>query len=312
MANLTPKAKQIYLYDYYEKLRNNLNRIKQLQLFSIDKYTVDYTGNQWFLYKPKWNRFKTTNNSQQIYNFTTNKPGREEVDLKSIKASEDLITNFKTTPGELWVRLKNFPMAYPISYNAVAKINQTIWYKALAGEIYKFDIFENFGYILYKANNQYSIMVFNVESDYDDQIYILNSSTRYTEVLDHDVYYNYDTGETAGEVTTINRRILITPLKTFNFPTSDTIIDVISHSGAFYVFYYDYNDLVTSQTISITKIDQTKSALLEKTITPTSTVTLPQYTVINTNVCQSLADGNWTISVSADNVNIAYESVPLD
>ena len=311
-VNLTVKEKQIYLYDYYEKLRNNLNRIKQLQLFSIDKYAVDYMGNQWFLYKPKWTNFTETDNSLQIYNFITGRPGRDDVDLKLIKSSENMVSNFKTTPGELWVRLKNFPMAYPINYNITTKVNQTIWYKALAGDVYKFDIFENFGYILYKSKNQYSIMVFTIEAEYDDQIYLLNNSTNYKDILDYDIYYDYDTKEEAEEITTINRRILITPLRTFNFPTSNVIIDVISHSGAFYVFYYDYNDLVANQTINITKIDQEKSALLEKTISPTSTVTLPQYTVVNTNVLQSLADGNWTVSVSADNVNIAYESVPLD
>ncbi len=311
MPDLTPKAKQIYLYDYYEKLRNNLNRIKQLQLFAIDKYSVDYAGNQWFLYKPKWNLFTKTDNSQVIYNFP-DPPAPEDISLNEIKESENVVSDFKNTPGELWVRLKNLPFAYPISYNILTKVNQTLWYKVLSGEIYKFDIFENFGYILYKAKNQYSIIVFTIENAYDDQIYLFNESTNYKEILDWDVWHDSDHPDGLDEVTSINRRIIITPIKSFTFSTSEVLIDIISHSGAFYVLYYDRNELVANQTINIAKIDQTRTGLVEKAISPTSTVTLPQYVIGSTNVCRSLADGNWTVSVSADNVNIAYESIPLD
>ena len=59
-AGKDSESYQIFLYDFYFNLYDNLERIKQLQLFSIQDFSEDALENQWFLYKPKYKDFPKT------------------------------------------------------------------------------------------------------------------------------------------------------------------------------------------------------------------------------------------------------------
>lgn len=295
---------KIYLYDYYVKLRNSLNRIKQLQLFTIDDYSVDYNGNQWFLYKPKYEGFLKTEESLNIYNVDNDENYFDDIDLNEIKKTKQ-ITDFKKTSGELWVRLKNFPFAFPISLNTSCVIKQQLWKQMLNGEIIKFNVFENFGFILYKHNTVNYITFFTIEQQYKRNEVVLSK-----DILDKDILdLSTDEYGNTGTVLAIDKTILINPLKTFKFNYNDTFIDCVSYNGNYYVFYHD-DKIVQSNSIKVTKVDSSEGLSIRSNIAQTMTVNLPKYNIRGTNICTPTADTNWSISISADNINIAYESVP--
>lgn len=293
-----------FLYDYYVKLRNSLNQIKQLQLFSISHYSVDYLGNQWFLYKPKYpNVFPATDASRNIY---LAKDKEDGVDLKKIKEENSEITDNKTLEGELWVRLKNFPMAYPVVMNTIATIKINLWNQVLSSKILSFDIIDNFGYVYFSHDGSNYIAFFVIESEYKTDLYRFNANNNYEDILDPGVFYDED-GNKLESVDSLNKRILITPLKTYRLKITETLIDVISYNGEFFVFYYD-DKLADTNQIKLTRVDSKEAKIIQSDITATSIITLPEYDFKGTNLCEPIANGNWSISVSADNVNIAYEA----
>lgn len=295
---------RIYLYDYYVKLRNSLNRIKQLQLFTIDDYSVDYNGNQWFLYKPKYEWFLKTEESLNVYNVDNDENFFDDIDLNEIKKTKQ-ITNYKKTFGELWVRLKNFPFAFPIALNTSCIIKQQLWKQMLEGEIIKFNVFENFGFILYQHNTVNYITFFTIEQQYKRNEVVLNKDILDKDIIDlaTDKYGN------VGTVLAIDKTILINPLKTFKFNYTDTFIDCISYNGNYYVFYHD-DKIVQTNSIKVSKVDSTEGLSVRSNIAQTMTVNLPKYDIRGTNICTPTEDTNWAISISADNINIAYESIP--
>lgn len=295
---------RIYLYDYYVKLRNSLNRIKQLQLFTIDNYSVDHMGNQWFLYKPKYNGFKKTNEDIKLYNIDNVDNYFDEIDLDQIKQTQK-IEDFKNIAGEMWVRMKNFPFAFPISFNTSCILKQQLWKQVLESEIIKFNVFENFGFILYKNNYVYYITFFTIESEYKR-----TEETLDNEILDKDITDKVTVNNTVGSVIALNKTILINPLKTYKFNYNETFIDCIYYNGNYFVFYHD-DKIIKTNSIKVTKVDSTEGASIRSSISHTMTVNLPKYDINNGNICSPLQNSNWAISISADNINIAYESVPL-
>ena len=148
---MTAIEEQLFNNDYYVKLHNNLNRIKQLQLFTIDQYYVDFIGNQWFLYKPRYENFLKTDDS--------------EVDFENIKNGIE-IKNNKNNYGEIWLRLKNYPFAYPLIYNTKCRIKDRLWRNLLNGEILKINIYENLGCIYYYESGLYNLLLFKIEQEY--------------------------------------------------------------------------------------------------------------------------------------------------
>lgn len=304
----------IFLYDYYVRLRSSLNRIKQLQLFSIWKYSVDYVGNQWFLYKPKYPTvFPKTDENANIY-CSENK--KDDIDLDLIKSNPET-TDLKTTAGELWVRLRNFPFAYPVELNTTSIIKTQLWNQVLASEIYNFDIFDNFGYVYYLYSGSKYITFFTIEDTYRKEPYLFTDEMNFKSIIDESLIY-YKVTNKNGVVETreresiesINKRILINPLKTYKFKSTETFIDCVSSSGLFYVFYYDKN-ITSNNVIYLTEVDSSEAKILNSNIARTSTINLPKYDFNGINLCKPVADGNWSISVSADNINVAYESVPM-
>lgn len=296
----------LFLYDYYIKLRNSLNQIKQLQLFSISHYSVDYLGNQWFLYKPKYpNAFPATDVSRNIY---LAKEREDDIDLKKIKEENSEVTDNKTVEGELWVRLKNFPMAYPVVMNTTATIKINLWNQVLSSKIISFDIIDNFGYVYFSQNGSNYITFFTIEPEYKIDLYRFNTDNNYESILDQSIIYD-ELGNRLESVDSLNKRILITPLKTYRLKVTETLIDVISYNGEFFVFYYD-DKLNDTNQIKLTRVDSKEAKIIQSDITATSIITLPEYDFKGTNLCEPVANGNWSISVSADNVNIAYEAIP--
>lgn len=304
LTSLNSDDYRIYLYDYYVKLRNSLNRIKQLQLFTIDDYSVDYLGNQWFLYKPKYEGFTKTNEAVALYNIDGKDNYFDEIELDEIKRSNK-ITNFKKQPGELWVRMKNFPFAFPVSFNTSCVIKQQLWKQMLGGEIIKFNIFENFGFVLYNHNSVNYITFFTVESEYKRNEVVLNN-----DILDQDVIDKVtDEYGNIGRVVALDKTILINPLKTYKFNYNETFIDCISYNGDYFVFYHD-DKIVQTNSIKVAKVNSSEGTVIRSNISHTMIVNLPKYNIKGSNICSPTADTNWAISISADNINIAYESIP--
>lgn len=294
---------KIYLYDYYVKLRNALNRIKQLQLFTIYDYSVDFLGNQWFLYKPKYETFLKTDNSYSIYNVDDDNYF-DSINLKEIKESAK-ITDFKNQRGELWVRLKNFPFVFPVSFNTTCLIKQQLWKQMLEGEIIRFGLFENFGFILYNHNSVNYITFFNVEQEYRKNEVVLDKTILDSDIID---MAKDDRGNPIS-VKAIDKTIVINPLKTFKFNNNETFIDCISYNGEYFVFYHD-DKIVQTNSIKIAKVDSSEGTVIRSTIAQTMSVNLPKYNIRDVNICSPTENTNWAISISADNINIAYESVP--
>ena len=242
--------------------------------------------------------------SLNVYNVDNDENYFDDIDLNEIKKTKR-ITDFKKTSGELWVRLKNFPFAFPIALNTSCIIKQQLWKQMLEGEIIKFNVFENFGFILYQHNTVNYITFFTIEQQYKRNEVVLSK-----DILDKDII-NLATDEygNVGTVLAIDKTILINPLKTFKFNYTDTFIDCISYNGNYYVFYHD-DKIVQSNSIKVTKVDSSEGLSIRSNIAQTMTVNLPKYNIRGTNICTPTADTNWTISISADNINIAYESVP--
>lgn len=294
------EAYQIFLYENYVKLYNNLNRIKQLQLFTIDSYYVDFIGNQWFLYKPKYKSFNNTTESYKIYNCDGMS---NDINLDDVKSSEKY-EEFDDVSGEIWLRLNNFPFAYPMEVNTKCIIKTQLWKPVLNGKIYKFNIFENFGYIYYNLNNTNYIMFFLIEETYQKDLHYFDEEAK-TTVLDNFINEDY----LNKEVPSINKRILIDPLKSFRFKTTETLIDVVPYNGKFYVLYHD-KTLAETNSIKLTSVDSSDSGIITN-IVETSTINLPKYDINGNNVCMPNSKTRWSVSMSADNINIAYESIPL-
>lgn len=292
---------KIFMYENYVKLYNNLNRIKQLQLFTIDSYHVDYIGNQWFLYKPKYESFMETNNECNIYEF----PGQlNDINLKEIKSSTP-IKEFENVPGELWVRLNNFPFAYPIEMNVKCTLKMNLWRSVLTGKIYKFNIFENFGYIYYNNNVTNEIHFFMIEDQFQkDSYFIKKAEANFIEKAIIDTY------EAEESISMINKRVFVNPLKTLKFKTNETLIDIIPYGGKYFVFYHDEN-LVTTNAVKVSVVDTTSTGIKEN-IKQNITVNLPRYDINGNNVCSPNHNTKWVISMSADNINIAYEAIPTN
>lgn len=294
---------KLFLYDYYVKLRNSLNRIKQLQLFTINEYSVDYLGNQWFLYKPKYEGFLKTTNSYNIYNVDGENNYFDDIDVNDIKQTAQ-INNLKMHAGELWVRLRNFPFAFPVSFNTSCIIKQQLWRQMLDGEIIKFNVFENFGYILYKHNTVMYITFFTIAQDFRKTEVQLDNNIIDKDIIDMTI----DEYGKTKPVLALDKTILINPLKTFKFNYNETFIDCVSYSGNYFVFYHD-DKILKTNSINVTKVDSSEGSIIRSNIAKTMTVNLPTYNINNKNICMPTENTNWAISISADNINIAYESV---
>lgn len=303
---------QIYLYDVFHRLYSNLNRIKQLQLFTIRNYCVDFMGNQWFLYKPKFsNSLQETNNEIQCRNSWNLSEGvRDDIDFNEEIKNGEKIKDYRNIVGEIWVRLRGFPYAYPLTFTTKSIVNLTLWNYITLGSVYKMDVNDDFGYIFYKYSNSFFIHFFKIDSEFYKSEYLFNSSNNYENVLNSDLLYDED-GKKLDSVRAIEKSILITPLKTFKFSNDETFIDAIWYSGKYYVFYHD-SDYIASNSIYLKSVDSSGSPILISQIKPTSSIHLPKYNIGGNNVCAPTEEPNWRISVSSDNINVSYESIRID
>jgi hypothetical protein len=181
-AGKDSESYRIFLYDFYFNLYDNLERIKQLQLFSIQDFSEDALENQWFLYKPKYKDFPKTL-SLKTYKDILEFKGEEvpedldEEDLKNLDLdifqtienykSGETIVSTKYTPGELWVRLHNFPFAYPLLYVSQCANNPSVWDEISESEVYKIAINMDYGIIYYNYNGKHRIVTFTIQMTYN-------------------------------------------------------------------------------------------------------------------------------------------------
>ena len=97
-------------------------------------------------------------------------------------------------------------------------------------------------------------------------------------------------------------------VKTFKFNDDEIFIDCVHSNGSFYVFYYD-SEINSNNSIKMTKVDNIEYKTISDNITHTSIINLPNYKINEKNICSPNFNPNWAISVSSDNINIAYESI---
>lgn len=311
---------QIFIYDIYFRLYENIERIKQLQFFSIQDFSEDINDNQWFTYKPKYDLCPYTTNNLEEFLENANVSADNITDL-FIKTDEILtnavkLTDTKQTPGELWVRLKNFPFAFPLFYNTSSN-NINIWNKVInSNQIIKHNIYEDFGYIIYNIQNGIDNIITNVvffKINYlyakDEFIFTDSYFNRIDDELKAEIKNNDKNSEDILEsLKTIRKTISVDILVNYQIPTNTKIIDIINYNSDYYLIYAD-NMLLQDNALKVKRIKRGLEPLDNVILNDyDSSIKLPEQTLGQTaNILQAGLNTNWAISLSDKGINIAYE-----
>lgn len=302
-------AFKTFIYDCYFNLYENLNRIKQLQLFSIENFSEDSLGNQWFVYKPKFKSFTKTDNSLNLYNVYDNDK-IDDVNLAEIKAS-DPVTNPKNVDGELWIRLKNFPFAYPVQYvtsslnNTWTDINDNV-------SIRKAEITGDFGYVCFYSRNTYHIIYFKIDNDYNRDNFIFSNDNQTLSRLDKPLTFAVIDGvnQKLKEVPTIKKTIPIVVLAKYSFKDEGQFfIDSVYYNSQYYLFFGN-NKTISENQIYLKRIPFEEQIQYDNILKEDAIIELPEQNFGNVNICTPNANANWSVSMSANDINIAYEAAP--
>lgn len=176
------------LYDVNNKLPKYIDLINELKNYQIYKFSIDSLGNQWFLYKPR--------NSD----------------------------NITTSYGQLWVRLKNFPYAYPVIANTKSN-NANVWenyelFKEDTNNIINFDINNNIGIVQFNKR----VICFSPTS-YNNDIDVINLE-----------------GNALLNITIINKLIGIDINCVYDFSDYQKMLGYIFNNNKYTIFYSELGD----------------------------------------------------------------------
>lgn len=243
----TPQVPYV-LYDIGLKLSENLENIKELRDYQIVKFGLDSNNNQWFLYKPR--------------------------------DSE----NITTAGGQLWVRMNNFPFAYPVSYNTRSANdewqNNNELNNTRASQVIDFDINNNFGII--RTSNY--IITFDTDG------YILDDES--IEVV---------LSTTTKKIARYNKLINVNTRSIYKMNNNQRIIGYVFLNNKYYVFYFNSG---SGNILNYKIIENEEIVQYNYEISSDGTVILPQNNSIS---LYSDMSGVVNVFKSQNNVNIVME-----
>ena len=231
---------QLFKYDLLHKLNVHAQDIEKLKDYSIYKFYVDIQGNQWFLYKPK-------------------------TDMTNAYAG-----------GQLWVRLYDYPFAYPFSTqvrsdniilqsfiqnSVITKTNE------LQNNIVDFEISNNF--VLVRTLSD--VIVFNISQSYE----ITEIEGLSNKQIDVNVCGRY--------LTNANQKI----------------VGHVMLNNVYHLYYHDGSNKLYDKRVSTLE----EGTQLSNKIFADGIITLK----IDSTDITPLKDAVFDISLSSDSINIAYE-----
>lgn len=234
------------IYDVNTKLPQNLNYIHDIKNYQIYKFGIDSLNNQWFLYKPR-----------DADNVTTN-------------------------PGQLWVRLTNFPYAYPVLVNSTSV--SEIWTQNTnlttgTNNIINFDINNNIGII----QTEKQIICF-CPIEYINEDHTVRPVTALSNVI---------------YLTQFNKLINIEINCVYNFNESQKILGYIFSNNMYTVFFSEPGN---NKQINYKRISSEPEVQYNYEITSDGSILLPN--AINT---YSNMDGVFNIFTNNTDINIVME-----
>lgn len=321
-AGKDSESYQIFLYDFYFNLYDNLERIKQLQLFSIQDFSEDALENQWFLYKPKYKDFPKTLSlktgediltfkGEEIPDKDTDKNAYEEAlkhldifqTIENYKSGETIVST-KYTPGELWVRLHNFPFAYPLLYVSQCANNPSVWDEISESEVYKIAINMDYGIIYYNYNGKHRIVTFTIQMTYNKVPF------KFSQVDNPELFDRLDKELTANEteVNAIEKCISVNIIGEYEFK-DQKFIDFVFYNSAYYIFFTESTE---TNKFYATRAEPEISTFGMSNLTKDLTINVPvkKYETVD-NIFAFIENPNWSVSVSDNTINIAYETKPF-
>ena len=138
-----------------------------------------------------------------------------------------------------WIRLKNFPFAYPVQYvtsslnNTWTDINDNV-------SIRKAEITGDFGYVCFYSGNTYHIVYFKINNDYNRDNFIFSNDNQTLSRLDKPLTFAVIDGvnQKLKEVPTIKKTIPIVVLAKYSFKDEGQFfIDSVYYNSQYYLFF---------------------------------------------------------------------------